>query len=315
MALYSCHSLSVTHTPGPLCLLSLPQYASSSIIHLRAILFHPPVPPVSYEPTCAHLCHLCHLCLTVLTCAHLCHLNPPVPPVLTCACVHRAHLSLSVLTPHLCSWYPTPHLHLETPPQAGCTREACSAHPEIGKRSSGAALCPPTQNLHSALSQTSGALTWLGVHRNAPLRSSLCKHPLPRSVSTHTLAAQTSPPPCGSSHSQAQPGSAGQPASQAPALSTLLRWRQRPLPLSCCSAHADLPSSYPSFLPHGWHNDRDSPVHSRGSGVCTSCSTGLLVWLIATGSPKKKGGHTRTGDVAASASLICLSEGGWVLLG
>ena len=146
---------------------------------------------------------------------------------------------------------------------------------------------------------TSGALTTSGVHWNTYLRSILCKHPShyrasPRPVSTHTPAAQTSPPHCGSSHLQAQAGSAGQPASQvsAPPHSRgqdLFSDRSSTIFHSIIVQQSSPPSSYPSFLYHGWHNDRNSPAHSRDSGVCTSCSLGLLVWLIVTGSPERKG--------------------------
>lgn len=48
---------------------------------------------------------------------------------------------------------------------------------------------------------------------------------------------------------------------------------------------------------------REGPVHSRGSGVCTSCSPGLLMWLIATGSPSSSGWRICPQSPGSRASL------------
>lgn len=139
-----------------------------------------------------------------------------------------------------------------------CTWEACSGHPETGKRSSVLDPAHPhlncithTQNPQSTLSETSGALSWPGRHWGALL--SLPYGAPPRPMSTHIPAAQTSALLCGSSILAGPVGvcrtTSFTSASSIPlSYSVPLRWRQHHLPPSHCAAQAGIstPAAPPS---------------------------------------------------------------------
>lgn len=186
-------------TPEPLCLRSLLPDTSTSIIYLR------------------------QCCCTRLNPCEPIH--APWLTWLTCTCVHRTYLCLSVLTPTC--------VHCTPPPTcaSGNTSSGRFVHGKLAQdiqrqeRGHRCWILPPphlncishTQNPQSTLSETSGALSWPGRHWGALL--SLPYGAPPRPMSTHTPAAQTSALLCGSSILAGPVGSAGQPASQVPALS------------------------------------------------------------------------------------------------
>lgn len=194
------------------------------------------MPLHSSEPRWIHLCHLRSLpspalVFSELTCVYL----YSCPPVFTVP-------------------YP-PHVRPETPPQAGLHTENCSGHPEERKRPSGVAPCPlvstvsPMLRTPTALSQTSGALTWPGAHWSAFLSSSLCNpssqvHEHPHSCSSNLcstlLLLHTRWP---SESLQATDFPLSRPV--------LLRWSQHHLPPSHCAAQVRiLYSGCSSFLLH-----------------------------------------------------------------
>lgn len=267
-----------------MCLLSLLPDAPSAITFLRTMPLH------SSEPRWIHLCHLRSLpspalVFTELTCVYL----YSCPPVFTVP-------------------YP-PHVRPETPPQAGLHTESCSGHPEERKRPSGVAPCPlvstvsPMLRTPTALSQTSGALTWPGAHWSAFLSSSLCNpssqvHEHPHSCSSSLCSTLLL------LHTRWPSESAG---NRFPAL-TASASEMEPAPspaLSLCSpSTSPLLGLLPLLAPR--HDDGNSPVHPKDSGIFPSCSPGLPVWLMAAGSPERKGGHCRVRE-CSSFSFSALS--------
>lgn len=139
-----------------------------------------------------------------------------------------------------------------------CTWEACSGHPETGKRSSVLDPAHPhlncithTQNPQSTLSETSGALSWPGSHWGAllslPLWGSSKAHEHPHSSSSNLCSALWLLHTCWPS-GVCRTASFTSASSIPLSYSVPLRWRQHHLPPSHCAAQAGIstPAAPPS---------------------------------------------------------------------